>query len=238
MSENPDLRPACVKDIIPLIGRYRKKRRYVLMGIRVAVVVLTAGLAFVLSYSRHTGGVSDDVHSKVGTTVPISGSDSVSGNAEDLYVADDHVDSTRQPARILDNCGAEAAGKANEQSLAEQENRNESVEALPVGIERDVRKYARAAAARQFEKHIQLLDTTTDASVFKLCYVGHWRWLAKQEVSRWIDRLKVSDERKQLMKKSGENTVVEYEKEHLKEHRDAVAKCRNRSKSMFSHIQT
>lgn len=167
MSEKPDFRPACVKDIIPLIGRYRKKRRSVLLGICVTVAVLTAGLACVLNYSRPTGGISGGKHSKVGTTVSVSGSDSVAGNSEDLYVSGNLADSTGQSAQMSDNGGneAETKGIANAHSLSEQENSNESGAELPAGIEDKVRKYARAAAARQFEKHIQLLDSTTDASI-------------------------------------------------------------------------
>lgn len=47
-------------------------------------------------------------------------------------------------------------------------------------------RYARERAAVRFRDHLTLLDTMTTARSNQLTIVKHWRWLAKEDVRRWL----------------------------------------------------
>ena len=185
-----------------------------------------------------SGDVAGAHKTNTNSVADFQNSDSAETYRDDLAIDNGIRSNSDGSAQVTDKGLGASMSDKTEAALLRQDSLRSRVKPLSSGLEAEVTKYARTVASWQFEKHIQTLETTTDADVFKLCYVGHWRWLAKQEVSRWVDGMNISAELKQQMMKVGEDAVVQYDKEHHKQHRDAIVKCKNRVKSLFFIMPT
>lgn len=85
-------------------------------------------------------------------------------------------------------------------------------------FEQQVYKYATQAAARRFAGQLALLDTMTTTRSMELAEVGHWKWLARQDVSKWLAQTidEKSPYKDDLMDLAA-RTIERYDKDHTAE---------------------
>ena len=85
----------------------------------------------------------------------------------------------------------------------------ETDETLP--LDAQLYQHALQAASRRFRDHINMIDTMTTMRTRQLVGVNHWRWLAKQDVRRWLEsKLLPGNPRVETLLADAEKAIKDY----------------------------
>lgn len=205
---SPSDRPANVREVTHLIDRYDRRRRAMRRCMLASCTLAAIGTIFCLTYPRPADIAAPHTLSRAqlpaiatadtASTLPFS--PDTAFMLPPLPVPED----TGQPLPALSD--DDAAG-ADTQPSADAEP-----------FEQQVYKYATQVAARRFAGQLALLDTMTTTRSMELAEVGHWKWLARQDVSKWLAQTidEKSPYKDDLMDLAA-RTIERYDKDHTAE---------------------
>lgn len=167
-ARDPSVRPADVGELPAMVSRALGRSRRLSVAVAAAVAL---GLGVAALWYAMPRGTDEPVAEAVEADRVV---ETIAGAGDSLNVA-----ATREsvsPAVAVAGQSVAAAGAA---------------EGLP--IEEQLYKMARECAERRFAEHLHTIDTMTTAETNALTIVGHWRWLAREDVRRWLEGIYSKD---------------------------------------------
>lgn len=223
----PADRPARADEIPVLIRHARVMRRVWRRGLLVTAICVVGIVVWrtLLPF-----------HDKVDTSVPTDNFDSLPvAVSTDSVVAADTVDEADSvvdtPTRrlrvesIVAETPADSTSVGRDVALAPATPRD-------IPFNEAVFRYTLQCAARRFAEHIAVIDTMNSIRSNELTLVKHWRWLAKQDVRRWLEEVYsagnpyietiMADVTKAVENYGNEDEQLEVERRHR-----VAACCRN-----------
>ncbi|MDE5869867.1 MAG: hypothetical protein K2H18_06510, partial [Muribaculaceae bacterium] len=86
----------------------------------------------------------------------------------------------------------------------------------------EAKKRADETVAKRFKEQLSILDTAENCQTIYLAKVNHWRWLAKQDMSKWIKAQKLTKAEEKELTETITTRISEYDKAHQKELKKAL----------------
>lgn len=170
MAVNPDGRPARA-DLIPLLLHKARRNRRLQILLALLLPLSAILLAMAIYVNRPPAATAWN------TTVNIIPSFPVAPYQQSLPLS---------PGDSISDAGSR---QDQEQTLPEVP----FTSALPspagttLPFDEQLYRYARQCAAARFSDHLTLLDTMTTLRSNQLTLIHHWRWLAREDVRRWLE---------------------------------------------------
>jgi len=197
----PDKRPADadkIMDIIAAFDKKRQKRRHAVGALlALAAIGITAGILWPSSKPTDTPPRTAPQLADAGMPAPQASSDTTDAT----FMTTTLVGSDIPPyiTTLLDSTAANA-----EPDISGSEP-----------LEEQVYKQSLQVAANRFRWQLALLDTMTTARSCQLAQVGHWKWLAAQDIKKWLaTKIDSKSPYNESLMEIASKTVANYEKEH------------------------
>lgn len=217
MNADREKRPGDVREIPALIERATKHRKLVWKGTAISLAGVCASVAIWLGASR--------TQSPQGQPAPhVPPAPGISAKMTD-------TDTNRQPASVMSpqsDITTEATLQASLPAAEETDGYPLMAEMAADGtepLEQQVYHKSLEIAAKRFAWQLNLLDTLTTHESNDLAYVGHWKWLAEQDMRKWLSQTidPKSPYHENLMDIAAK-TIEQYGKDHeAEEYRHKVA---------------
>lgn len=171
MADNPDERPKSADEIMLMVKRCT--RRKALRSIAACVAIA----------SIITGGIAWKYFSKPQQSAAMQPVAEQLTNTPDT-LATDQVDIENEPQ--VPPIDVEIADRALPQRDVETPPLAETAPEL--SFDEKLYRVTMESAKTRFAQHLALIDTMKSKRSQDLVYVKHWRWLAKQDVRRWLEQ--------------------------------------------------
>lgn len=174
VSKNVDYRPKSANEIIDLISRRHSSRKRGMFISAVAATAILAGGIYFLWQHNHPmpeGKVTTLSESEEQTR---PSSEKIAENSNPESLSNRVTQSGRQPAEL----------KVEE---PQDDSQRRTVDTDSPEFKARLAEKFQQAAGRRFKDHLTLIDTMTTVSSNQLQLAGHWRWLVKQDMRKWLE---------------------------------------------------
>lgn len=180
MNADREKRPGDVREIPVLIERAAKRRTLALKGAAISLAGVCASVAIWM-------GV---LHNQPPSVQPATHASTAPGISANMTERDTNRQSMSVPSPQSD-ITADAILQALLPAAEETDGYPLMAEMAADGtepLEQQVYHKSLEIAAKRFAWQLNLLDTLTTQESNDLAYVGHWKWLAEQDMRKWLSQ--------------------------------------------------
>lgn len=222
MSPDPKNRPASAKKIPLLLKKKILPKKQIILSV-LALTALIPGGIWLLSDKKKTDKITVTDNSDY-----IISSDSLSATPKE----DNQSDSTypdlpsSEESNISENQSTSSILlpdiKTNTGTKEVSTSTDNLQIILPENILSETKRRAQQAASHRFKEQLAILDTAVSPMPIALAKAGHWRWLAKQDMAKWIKTQNLSADEEKRITKEVEVIVKEFDRSHHDEFKKAM----------------
>ena len=217
-SADPSLRPAHVSDIPRLMRRclqHNRRRRVAAatMAATTAAVVLVGVLIMWWRAERVSVGEETKQTSAVDSVTIVQPGEPIVLDSPNI----DSAMSDKLPVAVSEIADVVEAYKPADVDPEVKPEVTKPTDPLPaetdetLPLDAQLYQHALQVASRRFRDHINMIDTMTTMRTRQLVGVNHWRWLAKQDVRRWLEsKLLPGNPRVETLLADAEKAIKDY----------------------------
>lgn len=220
MSVSPQERPASAKLIPQFLNKSHFLKKSVI-GSLIIIIALFLGFFIFNYYQKLPGEKADNITANLV-------SDSIQNIADPKEDNDILNNALQDNAEINDSKEKEINASITESpeiingKTDKDITPNNQPVILSAQLLAEAKKRAEEVASKRFKEQLSILDTAESCQTIFLAKVNHWRWLAKQDMSKWIKAQKLTKTEEKEMAETVSNIINEYDKEHSKELKKAL----------------
>ncbi|MDE6048179.1 MAG: serine/threonine protein kinase [Paramuribaculum sp.] len=178
ISTNPDKRPKSASEVYDLIARNQLRQKWLrLTGAILGCLSLAGGMVWV---ALPDSKVTEHELTRIKASQQrdsIASPDSISVNKPVI------------PPVTAKNIDAAALAPAKQTDLSEEQRVDSfrRIDPNSRAFKEKLSETFQQVVGRRFKDHLTLIDTMTTIRSNQLQLVGHWRWLAKQDMRKWLE---------------------------------------------------